>query len=35
MIVTDEKLAIWEERFTLDPDQPSGLVWKNLLPYQN
>lgn len=35
MIVTDEKLVIWKERFSLDPDQPSGLVWKNLLLYQN
>jgi hypothetical protein len=35
MTVTDEKLAIWRERFELDPSQPSGLSWKNLLPYQN
>jgi hypothetical protein len=35
MTVTDEKLAIWRERFELDPNQPSGLSWKTLLPYQN
>jgi len=35
MTVTDEKLAIWQERFELDPNQPSGLSWKTLLPYQN
>jgi hypothetical protein len=35
MTVTDERLAIWRERFELDPSQPSGLSWKTLLTYQN
>ena len=35
MITTDEKLTLWKERFEVDPSQPSGLVWKSLLTYQN
>jgi hypothetical protein len=35
MIVTEEKLAVWRERFCVDPAQPSGLAWRRLVAYQN
>ncbi len=35
MIVTEEKLAVWRERFCVDPTQPSGLAWRQLIAYQN
>jgi hypothetical protein len=35
MTVTEEKLALWRERFQVDPSQPSGLSWRKLVPYQN
>jgi len=35
MIVTEEKLAVWRERFCVDPTQSSGLAWRQLVAYQN
>ena len=35
MIVTEEKLAVWRERFCVDPTQSSGLAWRRLVAYQN
>ena len=35
MTVTEQDLALWVERFALDPTVPSGIRWKKLLSYQN
>jgi hypothetical protein len=35
MTTIKEKLRIWQERFVLDPELPSGIRWKSLATYQN
>ena len=35
MTAIGEKLRIWQERFVLDPELPSGIRWKKLAAYQN
>ena len=35
MRTIEERLRIWQERFILDPELPSGIRWKSLAIYQN